>query len=73
VSKDVEPIAGEAVLGDRYNMVFSGTAATYGHAKAVVTATGMQTEMGHIAGMLQLGFVSKLIFDGQRVSAMLGG
>jgi Ca2+-transporting ATPase len=54
VSKDVEPIAGEAVLGDRYNMVFSGTAATYGHGKAIVTATGMQTEMGHIAGMLQV-------------------
>jgi Ca2+-transporting ATPase len=34
-------------------MVFSGTAATYGHGKAVVIATGMQTEMGRIAGLLK--------------------
>ncbi|HWM42093.1 MAG TPA: cation-translocating P-type ATPase [Burkholderiales bacterium] len=53
VSKDIAPLAGEAALGDRRNMVFSGTAATYGRGKAVVTATGMQTEMGRIAGMLK--------------------
>ena len=53
VSKDIAPVAGEAGLGDRTNMVFSGTAATYGRGKAVVTATGMQTEMGRIAGMLK--------------------
>jgi Ca2+-transporting ATPase len=53
VSKDTDPVAGEASLGDRHNMIFSGTAATYGHGKAVVTATGMQTEMGLIAGMLK--------------------
>jgi Ca2+-transporting ATPase len=52
VSKDVAPIAGDVALGDRANMVFSGTAITYGHGRAVVTATGMQTEMGRIAGML---------------------
>jgi Ca2+-transporting ATPase len=34
-------------------MIFSGTALTYGHGRAVVTATGMQTEMGRIAGMLK--------------------
>ena len=34
-------------------MIFSGTAATYGRGKAVVMATGMQTEMGRIAGMLK--------------------
>ena len=34
-------------------MIFSGTAATYGRGKAVVTATGMQTQMGLIAGMLK--------------------
>jgi Ca2+-transporting ATPase len=53
VSKDIAPVAGEAALGDRTNMIFSGTAATYGRGKAVVTATGMQTEMGRIAGMLK--------------------
>jgi P-type Ca2+ transporter type 2C len=53
VSKDTAPITEEAGLGDRDNMVFSGTAATYGHGKAVVVATGMQTEMGRIAGMLK--------------------
>ena len=52
VSKDIEPIAAEAGLGDRHNMVFSGTAATYGRGRAVVVATGMETEMGRIAGML---------------------
>jgi len=53
VTKDVAPIDGEAPLGDRANMVFSGTAATYGHGTAVVTATGMRTEMGRIAGLLE--------------------
>lgn len=52
-SKDTDPVAADAGLGDRTNMVFSGTAATYGRGTAVVTATGMQTEMGHIAGMLR--------------------
>ena len=49
------PIAADAGLGDRHNMIFSGTAATYGHGLAVVTATGMQTQMGHIAGLLKQG------------------
>jgi len=53
VSKDTAPITEEVGLGDRDNVVFSGTAATYGHGKAVVVATGMQTEMGRIAGMLK--------------------
>jgi Ca2+-transporting ATPase len=53
VSKGVAPIAEETGVGDRNNMTFSGTAATYGHGKAVVVATGMQTEMGRIAGMLK--------------------
>ena len=53
VSKDIAPIAEEAGLGDRLNMVFSGTAATYGRGRAVVMATGMATEMGRIAGMLK--------------------
>ncbi|MGH8194242.1 MAG: cation-translocating P-type ATPase, partial [Woeseiaceae bacterium] len=53
VSKDVVEITEDVPLGDRHNMIFSGTAATYGRGKAVVTATGMQTQMGHIAGMLK--------------------
>ena len=52
VAKDTLVIDDEVGLGDRHNMVFSGTAATYGHGRAVVVATGMQTEMGRIAGML---------------------
>jgi P-type Ca2+ transporter type 2C len=53
VSKDTLPITEEVGLGDRHNMLFSGTAATYGRGKAVVITTGMQTQMGLIAGMLK--------------------
>jgi Ca2+-transporting ATPase len=53
VIKDPAAIADEVPLGDRGNMVFSGTAATYGHARAIVVATGMRTEMGRIAGLLK--------------------
>jgi Ca2+-transporting ATPase len=52
VSKDTAPLTDEVGIGDRSNTVFSGTAATYGRGRAVVTATGMQTEMGKIAGLL---------------------
>ncbi|MGH7960022.1 MAG: cation-translocating P-type ATPase, partial [Opitutaceae bacterium] len=52
-SKDTDPVASDASLGDRTNMVFSGTSATYGRGRAVIAATGMQTEMGRIAGMLE--------------------
>jgi Ca2+-transporting ATPase len=53
VAKDTRRIEGEVGVGDRYNMVFTGTAATSGHGRAVVVATGMRTEMGRVAGMLK--------------------
>ncbi|MDR2091014.1 MAG: cation-translocating P-type ATPase [Clostridiales bacterium] len=49
---DIIPLE-NAPLGDRSNMVFSGCSITYGTAKAIVTSTGMNTEMGKIAGLLQ--------------------
>ena len=46
-------MAQDASIGDRKNMVFAGTVMTYGRARAVVTGTGMETEFGKIAKMLQ--------------------
>ncbi len=45
-------VAENAPLGDRHNMVYSGCSVTYGTATAVVTAIGMDTEMGKIANLL---------------------
>lgn len=54
VEKTAKPLPGEELaLGDRTNCVFMGTTVTYGRGEAVVTGTGMKTELGNIADMLQ--------------------
>ena len=51
VMKEIAPIAEEVALGDPYNMVFSGTAATYGHGTAVITATGCNPKWGGLPAL----------------------
>lgn len=53
VDKTAETLEGELPLGDRTNMVFSGSFVTYGRGKFLVTDTGMNTEVGKIAGLLK--------------------
>ncbi len=53
VLKDPATLTEPAALGDRKNMVFKGTAIVQGTGRAIVTATGMRTEMGSIAHMLE--------------------
>lgn len=54
VEKNIEAIkAKETSLGDRVNMAYMGTSVIAGRGKGIVAGTGMDTEMGQIAGMLQ--------------------
>ncbi|MDH5459108.1 MAG: HAD-IC family P-type ATPase, partial [Nitrospinota bacterium] len=54
VEKQSIPLTEETLtIGDRHNMVYSGTVVTYGRGNAVVVATGMLTEFGKITGMLK--------------------
>ena len=52
IDKTEAPIQGETPLGDRTNMVFSGSLVTYGRALVVVTETAMDTEIGKIAALM---------------------
>ncbi len=52
VNKNAEPLEDDVQLADRTNMLFKGTAISTGKGKAVVTSTGMQTQIGHISQMV---------------------
>ena len=52
VDKSDAVIKEELALADRINMVYSGSLVTYGRANVMVTATGMETEIGKIAGLM---------------------
>lgn len=55
IEKNTEPIREENLMpGDQHNMVFKGTIVSNGTAKAIVIATGMETEIGKIAGMMEV-------------------
>lgn len=53
VEKSSDTLTGELPLGDRVNMVYSGSFVTYGRGRFLVTDTGMNTEVGKIAGLLK--------------------
>ncbi len=53
VNKEVEALAGTRAIADRRNMVWKGTAIVQGNGRAVITATGAETEVGAIAQMLE--------------------
>lgn len=53
VEKTIDTISGEVPLGDRVNMVYSGSFVTYGRGRFLVTEIGMETEVGKIASLLK--------------------
>ena len=53
VGKNVDTLAEAKALGDRANMVFNGTSVTQGTGRAIMTSTGMRTQVGKIADLLQ--------------------
>ncbi|MDH5361730.1 MAG: calcium-transporting P-type ATPase, PMR1-type [Aigarchaeota archaeon] len=54
VEKNTDPLPGDTVVAERSNMAFKGTIVTYGHGMGLVTATGMGSEFGKIATMVQM-------------------
>ncbi len=52
VEKQTDPVNQDAVLGDRVNMAFSGTTVSFGEARGMIVATGMDTELGKISQMM---------------------
>jgi len=74
VFKDESTLSAPAALGDRANMVFKGTAVVQGTGSAIVTATGMATQMGHIAHLLDATVAqpTPLQLEVARVGRLLG-
>lgn len=54
VEKNTEPLLEDTPVAERTNMTLKGTTITYGHGKGVVTATGMSSEFGKMAAMVQI-------------------
>jgi Ca2+-transporting ATPase len=78
VEKSTASVPEQLGLGDRSSMVFAGTVALSGHGTAVVTATGQETEIGRIAGMLRekeppTPLENELAHVGKRLGWLAGG